>query len=85
VLHAKTAVVDGVWSTVGSSNLDSRSALHNDEVNVVVFGADFGRQMELQFESDIQNSRAIPLDAWRQRPLYRKFLETISRPFAYWI
>ena len=42
LLHSKTALIDGVWSTVGSTNLDWRSFLHNQEVNAVVLGADFG-------------------------------------------
>ena len=46
VLHAKTAVVDGVWSTVGSSNLDYRSFIHNDEANAIIVGHAFAREME---------------------------------------
>lgn len=42
VLHAKTAVVDGRWSTIGSSNIDQLSFFYNLEVNVVVLGATFG-------------------------------------------
>jgi len=49
LLHAKTAVVDGVWSTVGSTNLDWRSFLDNDEVNAVVIGRDFGTRMQAMF------------------------------------
>lgn len=44
LLHVKTAVIDGVWSSVGSTNLDWRSFLHNDEVNVVVLGTEFGKK-----------------------------------------
>ena len=40
MLHAKTVVVDGVWSTIGSSNMDWRSLLHNAEANVVIVDAD---------------------------------------------
>nr|WP_319527890.1 phospholipase D-like domain-containing protein [Pseudomonas laurentiana] len=43
-LHVKTAVIDGVWSSAGSTNLDWRSVLHNDEVNVVVLGTEFGKK-----------------------------------------
>jgi cardiolipin synthase len=52
LLHAKTAVVDGVWSTVGSTNLDWRSFLHNDEVNAVILGRGFAAQMEAMFAAD---------------------------------
>ena len=51
LLHSKTVVIDGVWSTVGSSNMDWRSFLHNHELNVVVLGWDFGRQMEALFDA----------------------------------
>ena len=46
MVHAKTAVIDGIWSTVGSSNLDYRSFIHNDEVNAVVVGANFAKELE---------------------------------------
>ena len=51
LLHSKTAVIDGVWSTVGSTNLDWRSFLHNDEVNAVVLGPEFGAQMQADVRS----------------------------------
>ena len=85
VLHAKTAVIDGVWSTVGSSNLDYRSFLHNHEVNAVVFGADFAAQMEAQFEKDIAVARAVTLERWRQRPIGEKVKEFFSWAVEYWL
>ena len=51
LLHAKTALIDGVWSTIGSTNLDWRSFLHNDEVNAVILGPDFGTQMQTMFDA----------------------------------
>src|SRR5690606_28431553 len=68
LLHAKTAVVDGVCSTVGTSNLDYRSSLHNDEINAVILGRRFGTLMEVQFTKDLESSRAIDLATWRRRP-----------------
>src|SRR6185369_10469488 len=53
MLHSKTALIDGVWSTVGSTNLDWRSFLHNDEVNAVILGQGFGAQMQAMFDADI--------------------------------
>lgn len=85
VLHAKTAVIDGVWSTVGSSNLDFRSFLHNDEVNAIVLGKDFARSMEAQFERDIKASRPVTLEAWKQRPLTQKLQEVLGRSVEYWL
>ena len=53
LLHAKTAVIDGVWATVGSTNLDWRSFLHNQEMTAVILGADFGAKMREAFERDL--------------------------------
>lgn len=85
LLHAKTAVIDGIWSTVGSSNLDYRSFLHNDEVNAVVFGVSFARSLEDQFLDDIAESRAISLDEWHDRSLFKRVKEWISWPLEYWL
>ncbi|MEO5573707.1 MAG: cardiolipin synthase [Gammaproteobacteria bacterium] len=83
-VHAKTAVVDGMWSTVGSSNLDYRSFLHNNEVNAVILGRNFGRQMEALFQSDQQQAQAITPQKWQQRPLWERVSEQFSSLFAYW-
>jgi len=69
LLHSKTASIDGVWSSVGSSNLDWRSALDNDEVNAVVLGRDFARQMQAMFAADLAKSDAIDVEGWERRPL----------------
>ena len=85
LLHAKTAVIDGVWSTVGSSNLDYRSFLHNDEINVVVLGSEFGNKMQEQFLKDIGNAREITVREWRQRPLALKAAERLTWLIEYWL
>jgi cardiolipin synthase len=85
VLHAKTAVIDGTWSTVGSTNLDVRSFLHNKEVNVVVMGAAFGGEMEAAFQEDLKGSREITRAEWDQRPRSRRVGEWFARLFAYWL
>lgn len=79
LLHAKTAVVDGVWSTVGSSNLDWRSFVVNSEVNVVVLGEDFASVLERQFERDLAASQAIEAEAWSRRGFGRRVTETLGR------
>ncbi|HEY8050132.1 MAG TPA: cardiolipin synthase [Ramlibacter sp.] len=79
LLHAKTAIVDGVWSCIGSSNLDWRSALDNDEINAVIVGREFGRQMQAAYAKDIEAADAIDLAAWRQRPLASRFREAAAR------
>lgn len=85
LLHAKTAVIDGVWSTVGSTNLDWRSFLHNDEVNAVVLGESFGRQMETMFRADL--GRAVPIEpeAWARRGLAARAREWLARMWEYWL
>jgi cardiolipin synthase len=85
LLHSKTAVIDGVWSTVGSANLDWRSFVHNQEVNAVVLGARFARQMHATFERDLAASREITLADWRRRTLDRRAAEVFARLWAYWL
>jgi cardiolipin synthase len=67
VMHAKTAVIDGVFSTVGSSNLDWLSFVANNELNVIVLGEAFGSEMNALFELDRAASRPVMLDAWERR------------------
>ena len=72
LLHSKTVVIDGVWSSVGSSNLDWRSFLDNDEINAVILGRDFAAQMEAMFEKDLGASEAIDRESWESRsPIFR--------------
>jgi cardiolipin synthase A/B len=78
-LHVKTAIVDGVWSCVGSSNLDWRSALDNDEVNAVILGREFGQQMQAAYAKDMQASDEIDLHTWERRPIVMRLKETAAR------
>ena len=79
LLHSKTAVVDGVWSTVGSTNLDWRSFLDNDEVNAVILGREFAQQMQAMFARDLEASQAIELESWKHRPLSFRLKEWMAR------
>jgi cardiolipin synthase len=83
LLHAKTAVIDGVWSTVGSTNLDWRSFLYNDEVNAVVLGQEFGAQMQAMFDADIAASIPMTSESWNRRPLAEHASEIAARLWAY--
>lgn len=85
VLHSKTATIDGVWSTIGSTNLDWRSFLHNDEVNAVVLGTDFAQQMEAMFAKDRQASTLIDAKQWKHRSLLLRFQEWFARLPEYWL
>ncbi|GAC1316105.1 MAG: phospholipase D-like domain-containing protein [Collimonas sp.] len=85
VLHAKTAVIDGSWSTVGSANMDIRSFLHNYEANVIVIDDQFGRQMEGAFREDIRGSEQITLEQWQHRPFSDRIKEWAARSLGYWL
>lgn len=67
MMHAKTMVVDGIWSTVGSSNFDDRSFRLNDEVNVNIYDEEIGAEMERLFERDLARSVEVQLSRWRRR------------------
>jgi cardiolipin synthase len=75
VLHSKTALIDGVWSCVGSTNLDWRSFLDNDEVNAVVLGRDFARQMTAMIARDLAASEEIRQESWARRSLLLRVKE----------
>jgi cardiolipin synthase A/B len=79
LLHAKTALVDGVWSCVGSSNLDWRSALDNDEINAVILGREFAQQMQSAFAADMAASEVIDLAGWQRRPVLQRLKEVAAR------
>jgi cardiolipin synthase len=85
ILHAKTAVIDRIWSTIGSTNLDRWSFLRNDEVNAIIIGPDFAGQMEALFIKDLENSDPIDLEKWKKRPLSERFKEWFARLFRYWL
>ncbi|MFW0754820.1 cardiolipin synthase [Pseudomonas sp. H11T01] len=85
LLHVKTAVIDGVWSTVGSTNLDWRSFVHNQEVNAVVLGTEFGDKMRAVFAADQAKSDEITLDEWRHRSLKVRAMELFGRLWLYWL
>ena len=81
VLHAKTAVIDGVWSTVGSSNLDRRSFRKNLEMNAVILDQGFGEMMEQQFLNDLKKSVEIIPESFKKRGLIEFFIEWVCYRF----
>jgi cardiolipin synthase len=85
LLHSKSVLVDGVWSTVGSSNWDPRSFLHNNELNAVVLGREFAQDMRAMFEKDLANSDRIALEQWRRRSPLERVKETFARMWEYWL
>ncbi len=85
ILHAKSVLVDGVWATIGSTNLDWRSFLHNHELNAVVLGSGFGSQLRAMFDKDLAASNTVSLQAWRQRGLDMRLREWFARVWEYWL
>jgi cardiolipin synthase len=79
LLHAKTAVIDGVWSCVGSANLDWRSGVYNDELAAVILGREFGERMVAVYAQDLAQSDEIDLEHWRHRPLRQRLKEWFFR------
>jgi cardiolipin synthase len=79
LLHSKTAVIDGVWATVGSTNLDWRSLSANAELNAVVLGPEFAAQLEQSFQRDIANSEEVTRERWARRPLADRMREQAAR------
>jgi cardiolipin synthase len=75
MIHANTLTVDGVWSTVGSCNVDSLSLFALNEINLEVYSERFASQMEEMFELDKTNARELTLEAWKNRPPYDKVLQ----------
>jgi len=83
MLHAKTAVVDGVISLIGSSNLDPLSLHRNYELNVVVGRGRATAVLQRFFEDDLQSARRLTLEEWRQRPLIYRIGEQIAWLFSW--
>jgi cardiolipin synthase len=82
ILHAKSATVDGVWSTIGSTNLDWRSLLYNDEINIVVLGPEFAGRMNAVLDRDLAASDLITREAWARRPLDARAKEAAAKAWA---
>jgi len=78
ILHAKTAVIDAGWSAVGSANLDWRSAIWNNEIDVVILGAEFANKLDALFISDRSQSHTIDRMSWHRRGILQRIKELRS-------
>ncbi len=78
MFHVKGLVVDGVFSSVGSTNFDNRSFRLNDEANLNVLNAEFGLAQQQVFEADWSNARGISLEQWQKRPLMERLQERLA-------
>jgi cardiolipin synthase len=72
MMHAKTTVVDGRWSIVGSANFDNRSLDMNDEVNIGIADRTLAERLLVTFEDDLTRAKRLTLDQWRRRALHEK-------------
>jgi cardiolipin synthase len=81
MIHEKSMVIDGMFSMLGSSNLDARSSEINEELDVVVYDENFGREMEAVFERDLAQSREYTLQQFKDRSLWERTTEWLMLPF----
>jgi cardiolipin synthase len=80
LMHAKTAVIDGVWSTIGSTNFDNRSFALNQEINLTILDPDTARSLEEIFAEDLKFSQRVTYEHWQSRSLYERIVEMFSFP-----
>jgi cardiolipin synthase len=80
LLHAKTMVIDSMWATVGSTNLDRRSFALNEELNLVIYDPTVARRLEQVFEKDLAQSRPVTYAGWNNRGLLSRMLELLAMP-----
>lgn len=81
MIHVKSVVVDGLFSMVGSSNLDARSSEINEELDVVIYDTKFGQEMEQVFEADLRHSREYTLENFKNRSVWERVIEWLMLPF----
>ena len=84
-MHAKTAVIDGVWSSVGSTNLDWRSFVHNYEADVLILDAGFAGELENLFALDEGASHEVTRAEWQARGIGTRLLEWLARRWEYFL
>ena len=80
MIHAKTATIDGSWSTVGSANIDRLSLTGNYEINLEIHDEGFASDMQKIFEVDSQNSKVLTMEEWHHRPFIARFSEVVLVP-----
>ena len=81
MMHAKTALIDANWVTVGSYNIDHLSLFRNFELTAVVVDAQVGVDMQAMFEADFAKCRELKLEEWRLRGWKRRILEFLCHPW----
>ena len=85
VVHAKLAVVDDTWTVIGSSNLDRRSVVFNNEVDAVILGHETAEQVEAVMRRYMAAGHEVDLDRWEQRSVGERVQEWQARVWEYWM
>ncbi|MGO8946682.1 MAG: phospholipase D-like domain-containing protein [Ktedonobacterales bacterium] len=80
MIHAKTATIDGQWSTIGTANLDRLSSVGNYEINIEIYSKELACQMEALFECDKTNAKELSLEGWAKRSWLVILSERILAP-----
>ena len=80
MVHAKTATIDGSWSTIGTANIDRLSMQGNYEINVEIIDESMAQAMEKIFEVDLTNCAELTAAEWESRDIYRRFTEAVLTP-----
>jgi len=81
MIHTKAMVIDGLFSLVGSSNLDPRSSEINEELDLAIYDQEFARKMGAMFESDLAHSTEYTLQQFKNRSLWERTTEWLMLPF----
>ena len=81
MIHQKTLVVDSLFGMFGTTNLDARSSQLNEEIDITVYDAGFGKEMEEIFENDLKKARPYTLEEYEQRSWWERLKETVMIPF----
>jgi cardiolipin synthase len=78
LLHHKTMVVDGVWSTIGTTNFDNRSFAHNEESNVCIYDRTLAERLQETFQADSQHCEHLSFEAWQKRGMWSRAQEVVA-------
>src|SRR5690625_2997320 len=83
MVHAKTATVDGRWTTIGTTNIDRMSMVGNFEINLEIYDRDLAARMEEIFATDLTNARQLTLEEWLDRPVIARVGEALLHPLRW--
>jgi len=82
MVHAKTMVVDGLLSTIGTSNMDYRSFEINFEITAIFYNEGISKKMKEIFEEDVEHCEKVDIEDWEDRAFWEKVKESFSRLWA---